>query len=695
VSIVRGRSLKSRLTRTLIGLGLISVVLLATVNFFVVRQLLDRGSSDQLRTVRTLQTEAVDLVLQRALNRVAVLGQDPGVAAALVDLQAAYGRTDQELDAAQLDQLRAAYAPVVGAYDAAGVEHPPVDELLPSSTAGRYVQYEYIATNGDEPRADLRDAGDGSEYSSAHAEHHDFLRSLASSFGAADLLLVGLDTGDVVYSTDKYVDLGTNVNDGPYAATGLGTSFAKLAATATDHAAISDMAFYLPNSSAPVVHIAAAVRSDVEVVGAIVLTLRADGLTDLVTAGRDWDLLGLGDTGESYIVGTDRRLRTIPRAWFEDPAAYRRRFLSNGGSERDADLMDLTGSPVLLQTVDNTAVQTALEGDLFTGRVDDYLDRSVVAASGPLTGTDLGWVLVTQQQTRESRHELVQFVISILIVLAVLLVVLAVVGAVLARMLARPVQPLVAAAARIADGDYLTPTPDLGRNELGDVSRQLGTVASRLREQDESIAQEEARITTMLASVLPPALVDPVRQGRRELAEVVDTATVVSVTVRGIPAPSGADQDAIVELTTRLSDATTGLAAEFGLERGQVALEHQLFVAGRGHPDIAAEAAAAFATAVVAAIPAIGDEFGAGLTARAGLAAGAVATGVLGSRQVSFGVWGPPVNAAVRLSARAAAGQVVAEDAVVVELGDDWSIAAVDGSDAAVITPVAEVTPGG
>ena len=81
-------------------------------------------------------------------------------------------------------------------------------------------------------------------------------------------------------------------------------------------------------------------------------------------------------------------------------------------------------------------------------------------------------------------------------------------GVVLARVFARPVVPLVEAARGIADGDFGTAVPDLGRNELGDLARQLQNVAGQLRDQDASIAAEEQRILTMLASVLPPDLVD-------------------------------------------------------------------------------------------------------------------------------------------------------------------------------------------
>ena len=48
-------------------------------------------------------------------------------------------------------------------------------------------------------------------------------------------------------------------------------------------------------------------RANTEVIGAIVVEIGVDALTDIVTAGQDWDLLGLGDTGDAYIVGADGR----------------------------------------------------------------------------------------------------------------------------------------------------------------------------------------------------------------------------------------------------------------------------------------------------------------------------------------------------------------------------------------------------
>lgn len=671
---MRGGSLRARLTRTLVGLGLLSVVLLATVNFFVVRGLLDRGVHGQLASVRDMREASIELSIDRLLTRVAVLGGDKGIADALDAFSAAYGEIDMELTDDQLDELAAPYEPTVELYDAAGVEHPPATELVPTTTPGRYVQYHYVADNpyADDERAELADAGDGSAYSDVHVANHEFLRGLAGSVGASDLLLVDGATAEVVYSVDKHLDLGQDVETGALTDSGLGTSWHELGGTAVNDAVLSDSRYYLPSSNSPVVHVAAAVRSRAEVIGAVVVTFEIDALTTMVSADGQWDDLGLGNTGDAYVVGADFALRTMPRSWSDDPEGYIDRYLDTGGDERAADLMEFTESPVLIQTVDNPAVRAARAGERFIGTVDSYFGRETLAASAPVDAGDLGWIVVTEQETGETRDELERFAVTIGLLLAVLLPVLAIIGVVLARALARPVRPLVDAAGRIADGDYLTDVPDLGRTELGDVGRQLEGVAAELRQQEEAIEEEEARITTMLSSVLPESLVDPVRRGERSIGDVTDTGTVVTITVRGLPEPSGSEQEMLHELSTRLTHEITGMAEARRIERVRVAPEQLLFVAGRGQPGHDAAAAAALASDVVDMLERVATELGLEFTAHAGLAAGLVATGLLGSRQVALGMWGGCVERSIDLSRLAGPGEVLADESVVDELDESW-----------------------
>ena len=674
----RNSSLRARLSRTLVGLGLASVVLLAGVNFLVVRSLLDSGVRDQLVTLRDLRRDSVDLAIGRLNARVATLASDPGVVSALADLQGAYDQLDDDLTEGQVGELESVYTEVVRPYDEAGVDRPDVDALLPDSVAGRSLHYRYIAANPEADRSDLVDAGDGTPYSAAHADHHRFLQGLASSIGASDLLLIGADSNDVVYSVQKRIDLGTDVERGPYAETGLGTAWERLGQAAVTDAVIVDTSFYLPDASAPIAHVAATVRADTEVIGAIVVEIGIDALTDIVTAGQDWDLLGLGDTGDAYIVGADGRLRTVPRAWFDGPDAYVERYRKTSGDDRIAGLMEFTGSPVLLHQIDNAAISAAIGGDEFVGIVDNGLGRRALTASAPLEVDGVDWYVITEQQTSETRDELERFVVTIAALLALLLPILALVGIVLARVFARPVVPLVEAARGIADGDFDTAVPDLGRNELGDLGRQLRNVAGQLRDQDASVAAEEQRILTMLSSVLPPDLVERVRRGEHDVADVIDDGTVIALRIRDLPEPSGAEQDAVLELTARLADEVDELAIGCGVERVRVASDQELFVAGRGQSGVAADVAVSFAIAAVAHIEAVGAEHGVGIEAHAGLSAGSVATGVLGSHQMSFGMWGAPVGHAIELGNLEAPSRVVIDASVADELTGNWALSSID-----------------
>jgi len=688
VSVVRGSSLRARLSRTLVGLGLVSVLLLAGVNFLVVRTLIDTNVNDQLVTLRNLRKESIELGIEGVLARVSVMASDPGVVKATEDLGGAYSAMDNDIGPTQLADLVASYDAVVARYDEAGVERPPVEELVPDSPAGRYLQYHYVAANPfpiDE-RDQLTDAGDGTSYSSAHADYHPFLRSLRDSIDATDLLIVGAASDDVIYSASKLVDLGTDTSTGPYRDTGLGTSLTQLQQAAITDAVIVDSRFYLPDSSAPIVHVAATIRADAQVIGAIVVEIPIGALTDIVTADQQWDLLGLGDTGEAYVVGPDLRLRTVPRAWFEDSNRYLRRFTEQGGDQRTVELFEFTGSPVLLQSVDNQAVREAFDGEDFVGVVDNYLGRRTLAATAPLDLPGLDWVVVTEQQTAETNDELGRFLVTIALVLAVLLPILAIVGLYLARMLARPVGPLVDAAGQIAAGDLDAEVPDLGRNELGDLGRQLRTVASQLRDHEQEIAHEEQGIASMLESVLPPTLVTRIRSGEPEIIDQIDTGTVISLTIRGLPVPVGAEQDAVLDLTTRLANELRLLAAEHGVDRIRVGSDRQLFVSGLGEPGPRAEAALAFATAAIRLVDSLGSELGVELSGQIGMTAGQVATGVLGSQQASFGIWGECVGAATTLSAHAAA-EILVDRSVIDELdaaaegwGAGWVVSPFDAS---------------
>jgi class 3 adenylate cyclase len=593
-----------------------------------------------------------------------------------------FGQLDNGVSSDQIADLTSIYdTEVLPPFVAAGADLSAVD-LVPSSAAGRYIQQRYIAENpnGFDDRDQLDDAGDGSGYSAAHAEHHPLLRTLLGKAAMSDLLLVDADTGDVVYTTKKRIDLGTNGLDGPYATdvdgvkAGLGEVLDRLSTVAVGEAVVSDSVFYVPTAGDPVFFLAAAVRSGSDVIGAIVTEVPVELVTAFMTAGQDWELLGLGDTGETYIVGPDGTLRSDSRLWLEDPEEFLRLHVERYGDQAAADLIETVGSPVLLQQVDNPAVVAGLDGQEFTGTVTNYLGRKTLAVAAPTQAGGLDWAVIVEFDKSESDAALDSLLRRILVVLAILLPAIAVAGALLARILTRPADSLVRSAAAIADGDLDAEVEDFGRNELGDLGRQLQGVARQLELREQAIVDEERHINDMLTALLPARLVDRVRRGEQVIEDIFDTATAVSITVDGVPEAAGVDQDIALEITDRLNEEVEALMERYGVERIRRSPGSELYLCGLEQDDAQVASATEFVLVAIAKVPEIGAEFGQALTARAGMSAGDVATGVIGTRQPSFGVWGDPPGTAVTLAALARPGQVLADSTVVAQLGREWHV---------------------
>jgi class 3 adenylate cyclase len=678
--LVGGKGLRYRLTVVLVGVALVSVLLLATVNYVFARILINDSVQSQLTAVRDTRVQALEIGAERLQARVSALAINPSLADALADLSGEFDLLDDDITPDQIAELITIYdTEVLPPFTTAGVNIDSAG-LVPESVAGRYLQHQYITNNPNsvDARDQLDDAGDGSGYSTAHATHHPVLRALMENAGMADLLLVDLDNGSVVYSTKKRIDLGTNGINGPYADRGLGEVIDKLSTVAVGNSVISDTYFYIPTRGEPVFFLAALVRSGSDVIGAVVTEVPVDALTSLMTAQQDWRRLGLGDSGESYIVGADQTLRTDTRAWIQNPDDYLSRHLDKYDDPDATALIEIVGSPVLVQQVDNAAVTESLDGNEFTGTVTNYLGTKTLAASGPAGVDGVNWAVVVELDRSESDAAINSLLRRFLLVLAILLPSIAVLGVFLARTLTKPAEALVRSAALLADGDLDTAIEDLGRNELGDLGRQLEGVARQLESHEQAILDEEQHINDMLGALLPARLIERFRDGERSIGDIFDTATVVSITIDDIPSTLATDNELVLEIADRLNEESILLMERHGVERIQRSSGNQMYLAGLNQDDAGVTDAAEFALAAIEAVSSVAAEFGHQLTARAGLSAGDVATGVLGSTQLSFGVWGDPTGKAMTLASLALPGQVLADGSVVEQLDPSWDIEALE-----------------
>lgn len=233
----------------------------------------------------------------------------------------------------------------------------------------RGLRQRYIAANPHPAgeRAELARAGD-SAYDTLHAELHGMAREFVTERGYYDLFLIDGD-GYIEYSVGKEDDFATSLSNGPYRETALAAVYQE-ARDNPGAIAISDIQRYAPSAEAPALFIATSLAGDTG--GVLALQLPMDSLLEIMGYSG-----GMGDTGETYLVGQDHLMRSDSR------------FMAT--------------STVLVQAVDTDTVRRALAGEQGVATTVDYRGVEVLSAFVPVTVGNQRWAILAEIDSAEIR----------------------------------------------------------------------------------------------------------------------------------------------------------------------------------------------------------------------------------------------------------------------------------------------------
>jgi methyl-accepting chemotaxis protein len=334
--------------------------------------------------------------------------------------------------------------------------------LLPESKNGRMLQWMYIARN---PHAvgekHLLDASpEPSKYNAVHSEIHPGYRDYQKAFGYYDLFLFDLQ-GNLVYSVYKEIDFATNFIHGPHADSGLGHVYRKaLEQEGEQTAVIYDYQPYLPSYNEPALFIATPIMRDDKKIGVTAFQLPGEQVSKTIGS-----VFGLGDTGESYLVGNDGLMRSQSR--FSDT------------------------STILSQSVPLFEFENVSTTEIQTKRMDSYRGKPVFVSYIGLNAPGLDWMLVTQIDEEElirPANRLRRTIIISMAAMSFLLIAILYIG--IRRQIARPVQELFRSAKKIERGDYETSVTLKNQGEFDVLAQAFNAMTRAIR--DDIVEREQA-----------------------------------------------------------------------------------------------------------------------------------------------------------------------------------------------------------
>ncbi len=116
-------------------------------------------------------------------------------------------------------------------------------------------------------------------------------------------------SGDLVYTVFKEDDFGNNFVEGPYADSGLGEAYQAAIEMDAGEVYWTDFERYAPSAGAPAAFVATPIYDGgSQPVGVLAFQMPLDQIADIMQS-----TTGLGETGEAYLVGDDKLMRTQSR----------------------------------------------------------------------------------------------------------------------------------------------------------------------------------------------------------------------------------------------------------------------------------------------------------------------------------------------------------------------------------------------
>lgn len=353
-------------------------------------------------------------------------------------------------------------------------------------------------------------------YSRTHHTYHSHYNEFLKRFGYYDIFLVDND-GNVVYTVFKELDFATSLTHGPYAASDLAKTFRQAnAMTDMNGWAISDFHPYTPSYEAQAGFIASPVMKDGKKYGVLIFQMPISKINALMTSNRKWSDVGLGASGESYLVGADQTLRSDSRFLIEDKPGYLAAIKQAGIDSTTLAEIDARDSGIGLQPVTSPSATSALAGQTGFHIIPDYRNVAVLSSYAPLAFKGLHWAIIAEIDEAEAFAGITalktDIMISVLIIITVIAVVAIVIAVWGANSMARPITRAVAIAENISKGRFDNHIQVDRYDEIGALQQALEQMQSVLFVKITEEKDAALRIKQALDSVASPVMIADARR---------------------------------------------------------------------------------------------------------------------------------------------------------------------------------------
>ena len=369
------------------------------------------------------------------------------------------------------------------------------------------------------------------------ANNEDFYKSYIEKYGYYDLFLVN-PNGHIFYTVTKEADFNTNILTGKYSSSNLGSLIKDI--NQSKQYGFVDFAPYEPSNGDPAAFIAQPLLNpDGQAALYVALQLPLEGIQTIMGIRE-----GMGETGESYLVGNDLRMRSNS---FLDPQGHTVK-------------ASFTGS-ITKNGVDTEAAKRALAGEKGTDIIIDYNGNPVLSSFDHIDFGHFNWAILSEMDEPEAFASIHSNTIFMIILMMIIVAVVGMIGLFVAKRIATPIVEIAEVAQKVASGDLTMKVEKTSNDEVGHLQAAIGKMITNLSKmvgnisgiaiQQASTSEELAAITTQTSATVTE---------QQAISEQLATAMQeMGATVNEVAANTTTTSSAVDNIKDKVNDGASKL----------------------------------------------------------------------------------------------------------------------------------------
>lgn len=452
--------LKRKMMLAMTIAGLIPMLIAGGINVISTSFALNDSVENQLMSLQSSKKSQVESYFSQIRNQVVVLSESEMTISAmqefsnnLYDLSLQIPQSTEQKQQALHDYYTKQYAKEYKQHDNNNTL-VNIDSLIPTQEPALSAQFAYIAKNkfslGNKEQL-IRDDTESS-YNDSHAKYHPKFKNYLQKFGFYDIFLIEPNQGQIVYSVFKEIDFGTSLIDGPHKDSNLAMAFTQALTLGRDQEAkLIEFSAYMPSYGEPASFIASPIYDTGELIGILVFQMPVGIINDIMQTSD-----GLGKTGETYLVGDDKLMRSQSRF--------------------------STTNSILSTLIDTKATQAIFNQLAGSSLIKNHQGEDVLSAYSPLKIKDLNWGIIAEIDSNEAFSAIDTLIIETVIIAIFTIIVLVSCALMFSKSLSEPLVEAIAIAKSIRDGRLDNPITFKGNNEISELLSSLNDMQNNLSE---------------------------------------------------------------------------------------------------------------------------------------------------------------------------------------------------------------------